>query len=308
METIQRLDFCSLDPYRYSLYEKMTAEKFRCYLHNTPFSTTSLDPIPLSFGVERDGEPIAVGHLTLHTNNTIGELHTFFIRDGYRCNDTNAKLLKAIEEGACQEGCRFLSFLYPKGSPLTPILQARGWSAPNLFMFRIDFDPPTFNTPWINKEYPLPEGCALFPWKELTAKEREALQRQEQQCRFHFSVSPFGDERYQQPVNSIGLRYNGEVVGWMITHTFPENPDTVRYSCLYIDDALHFKGLSIRLLQEAIRIQIDHSPYLWAYCEVNMGLSEPSWIRFLNRRLAPYCASLTKTMQSVKIFNGKDLS
>lgn len=301
METIQWLDFRSLDPYRFSIYTKMTAEKYRCYLQGRSCSTHA-NPLPLSFGLEIDGVPIAVAHLTLHTNNKIGELHTLFISDGHLFDDVADRLLAHVEEEVVKRGCSFLSHLFPKGSPLTPLLQKRKWSPPSLFMFRIDFDPPTFNTPWMNKEYPLPEGCTLFPWAELTAQEREIIKYQEMQCRFHYSVSPFGDECYQQPVNSLGLRYNNEVIGWMITHTYPENPGTVRYSCLYIDSAHQFKGLSIRLLQEAIRIQIDHSPYLWAYCEVNMELSESSWLRFLNRRLAPYCASLTKTMQSVRIF------
>lgn len=299
METIQRLDFDSLDPYRYSLYKKMTAEKYRCYLDNRSPSTFE-NPVPLSFGMESEGEPIAVVHLTLHTQNKIGELDTFFIRDGYLFENSALKLLNYVEEAVKKTGCSFLSYMYEKQTLLSPAFIKNGWSTPRLFLIRFAFNNVTFHAPWMKRKYPLPDGYALFPWQELTQKERERLIEQEKEYRFHSSVSPFREENYLQPMNSLGIRYKDEVVGWMITHTFPETPETIRYSCLYIDSTLQFKGISMGLLQEAMRIQLAEGSYLWGECEVSIDLSESNWIRFLNQRLAPYCASITKTMQSVR--------
>jgi hypothetical protein len=98
------------------------------------------------------------------------------------------------------------------------------------------------------------------------------------------------------------LRYRGEVIGWIVTHTFPDNPKAILYSSLYIDSDHQFKGLSIRLLQEAILTQQRHPEFTGAYCEINMELSEPNWTRFLERRLIPYSLSVEETMQTAKIF------
>lgn len=301
MMTIQRLDFRSLDSYRFSEYEKMTAEKFRCYLsHNPPHYYPDANPV--SIGIESDGKPIAVAHLTFHTNNKIAELHTFAIAEGAPFTQTAEKLLHDVEGEIGRLHCSLAVFHFPKGSPLSLVFIRHGWSDPALYLYRINFDPPTFTTPWLHKEYPLPEGSQLFPWRELTSHEREMLKNQERECRFHYSVSPFGDEKYLQPLNSFGLRYGGEVVGWMVTHSFPGEPHAIRYSSLYIDSDHQFKGLSIRLLQKAILEQQRHPEFTAAYCEVNMDHSDRNWKRFLKRRLIPYSLSVVETMQTAKIF------
>ncbi len=94
----------------------------------------------------------------------------------------------------------------------------------------------------------------------------------------------------------------------MVTHTFPHHPHAIRYSSLYIDRDHQFKGLSIRLLQEAILTQQRHPEFTGAYCEINVELSEPNWKRFLERRLLPHSLSVHETMQTAKIFSTPDLS
>ena len=113
MKTIHRLDFCSLDVDRYAAYEKMTAEPFRCYLENRPFST-HLNPLPLSFGVEIDGVPVGVAHVSLHTNNTVGELHTFVVEEGETA--LAIEFLAYIEEEVRKCGSVFFIHFFKKNS------------------------------------------------------------------------------------------------------------------------------------------------------------------------------------------------
>jgi hypothetical protein len=157
MMTVQRLDFCSLDRYRYSRYEAMTADTLRCYLSHKPLLPYP-DATTISIGVEDSGEPIAVAHLTFHTSNKIGQIDLFAVKEGVPFQGTADRLLDAIETLVKEKQCGLASFHFTNGSPLASIFERRGWSKPTLFLCRVNFDPPSFTTPWLHRDYPLPEG------------------------------------------------------------------------------------------------------------------------------------------------------
>lgn len=83
---------------------------------------------------------------------------------------------------------------------------------------------------------PLPNGTEVFLWRDLRPDDAEAYQQltmnREQNDLF---LSPFREMGV--PIHeetSVGLRINGQLVGWMINHYVNDTPPTVRYSRLYI--------------------------------------------------------------------------
>ena len=104
----------------------------------------------------------------------------------------------------------------------------------------------------------------LFSWAELTPSERTDLLERRQQKEFPTSLDPLQMEPLQG-WNSMGLRYNGRVVGWMITH---HNNDKIQYTSLYLDSQNQQKKLGVALLSAAVHKQILESEYAIGICQI----------------------------------------
>jgi len=114
-------------------------------------------------------------------------------------------------------------------------------------------------------------------------------------------MSPLGaEEKIIEYTNSLGLRYKKEVIGWMITHRIA--PDTIRYTSLYVDPEYQYKGPSIRLLIESMVLQ-TRSTIKWALFEINLDQINPSWYKFVQKRLAPYSQKITEIYKTWKQLN-----
>ena len=98
--------------------------------------------------------------------------------------------------------------------------------------------------------------------------------------------------------NSIGLRYRGEVVGWVITHRI--NELLWRYSCAFVREDLARKRIGLALMKESMSRQVE----VVGLDAVHAIWNVPNWhsthARFIRRRVAPYLISLTETMGSFK--------
>ena len=143
-------------------------------------------------------------------------------------------------------------------------------------------------------------GFAVFPWTELTADEEEAIRRrQEREDRGWYpqALTPFQAEEQLEPLNSLGLCREGQVVGWMITHRTAT--DTIQYTSLFIDPALQGRGYALPLLAEAIRRQVARAEEIpFGIFQIDVA-NEPMRL-FLDRYLRPYLSSLAELRRSHK--------
>ena len=98
------------------------------------------------------------------------------------------------------------------------------------------------------RAYKITSGFSLFYWRDLTKEEEKRIEFQRKQSTFPADVYPLAHKKLVEYSNSLGLRYHGEVVGWMITHRIDKN--TIRYSAFYLDRDLRvrFPGLAVKLL------------------------------------------------------------
>jgi hypothetical protein len=143
----------------------------------------------------------------------------------------------------------------------------------------------------------LPDSYSIFPWSEITEAERLALQKPEE--RFPWipeTLIPFIHEENFEPLNSLGLRYQGELVGWMITHRV--SVDTIRYACGFLRPDLQKMGRFIPLLANAIHIQ-NKANILNCICVVS--LQRNAMVNFVKKRMAPYLTSLKESQESYKL-------
>jgi len=220
-------------------------------------------------------------------------------------------LIQTCEEQMRRGGAHVISHLFSPGHwdgamREEILVKHLHWSAPKPFLIRLDFDCYSFHPKWYDRGCSLPVGFSLFPWKDIQENDLEIIAFLHRNEQFHTSVLPTRHPDALQTINSLGLRHHDQLIGWMVTHTFPEEPETIRYSSLFITRAYRGSGLAIQLLIKAIKLQ-QASPIRWSYCEVNEQLSHAPWLKFLKYRLSPYTTSVSRYMQSTRALLNNDL-
>lgn len=153
-------------------------------------------------------------------------------------------------------------------------------------------------TGFINRLKSLP-AFEIFKWKDLTSEEREYILNRKKQGWYDTVFCPFANEDTIE-FNSLGLRHEGKVVGWMITHRI--SPDTIQYWCLFIDPAFQTTGIGMHLLVQAILLQHHSNPpsyALFGFREERIN-KNPQWISFFKKRIFPYCSNVIYTYEAIK--------
>jgi hypothetical protein len=134
----------------------------------------------------------------------------------------------------------------------------------------------------------------VFPWQELTAAERESLLAEQRRPGSWIPqlLSPFQKDPDHPRSVCHGLRANGEVVGWLITHRLA--PTVVRYTWGYVRPDVARRGAYLLLIHAAAShhrtcpgIQVLWTVPVWA---VEMA-------RFVQRRLAPWMCSVAEVRE-----------
>jgi hypothetical protein len=70
---------------------------------------------------------------------------------------------------------------------------------------------------WAGRKQPWPQDFEVFPWRDLTNKEKEwLLARRNDPFYFDPGLSPFKANR-ECTQNSVGLRVKGEIAGWAVS-------------------------------------------------------------------------------------------
>lgn len=298
MIDIKRLDLTSLNVSQLQSYEELTLPKFHDCLYSKQVISNTQSIVVAAYVDQR---PVGLILASFYKALRIAEIHSLYVLEQYRRHKIGEKLLRTMQEELSKENCMLATFLYsaedPSATLLEKIFGKLNWPEPRIYIIRCTFDGRAFNPPWLHQEYHYPEGFEVFPWTELTTAEKSTLIRQMEQGVIQQAVNPFQDEEIIEPLNSLGLRYKGEVVGWMLTHRMA--PDTIRYTSLYVQRQLHLKGPAIFLLCESIKRQVA-SDVPWAILEVNVMHTELSWLKFLKRRLMPYAVSVENVMQAWK--------
>ena len=152
------------------------------------------------------------------------------------------------------------------------------------------------HAPWVSA-YKLPNSFEIFSWTDLSLSERHDLERQQEtQHWIPDTLVPFKYENSMEPLNSVGLQYRGQVVGWVITQRF--RTDTICYSCSYIRPDLQRRGRIIPLYAEAIRRHCTRPEIpnaTWVVPYIHEGM-----VQFVQHRMAEHMTSIDEFRRSCK--------
>lgn len=240
----------------------------------------------------------------VYPHNHFSQLYSFVVQENYRRQGIGTQLFAFLQKWLIeQEQVQALGIEYERKAPYAPALEkivaSQGWLPPYTYLIRCHFDVRIFNPPWFHRSYAFPPSFQLFPWKELLPAERKHIDYMEQQGMFPPYLFPFQNESQLDLETSVGLRQNGQLVGWSITHRL--DPETISYSILYIDRSLHRSGLGIQLLIASIQRQ-KQSLVPYALFEVKLKEIDPSWWHFVKKRLIPTAQRVERMRWAIHVF------
>ena len=186
------------------------------------------------------------------------ELLSVFVVEHARNRGVGTALVHAAERGARSVELPSITAVYTSGRPGTPalerVLQKCGWSPPAVRAVTVRFTPEeAMKTPWFARVRWREADFVVFSWQNLTPEERAEIQRSHTDRPWiRQGLEPWRHDSYGfDPVSSVGLRYDGEVVGWVLNHRI--GPDHVRFTCSFMREDLSKRGRILPLYTESIR-------------------------------------------------------
>jgi len=277
-------------------YQLLTYPIYRPILRNLA-SDSSL----IAIGVQLHSQPVGLVLAQLYPGENCGELLSLFVIPEYRQQGLGKVLLTQMEEELNHRRCSQVGLVYlPNATTpaLERILEQRHWFSPQPRMLVCRSTTTHLQEiPWLNLHHLLPPTYEIFPWTKLTRRERKTIQKQQTgSLSYPDILSPFNEEHLMEPVNSLGLRCQGEVVGWMITHRVAV--DTIRYTSLFVKKELQSIGRALPLLATAIKLQLENPEATKAICTVTVD--NAPMVKFAQRRLFPYLSDLRQSMGTFK--------
>jgi GNAT superfamily N-acetyltransferase len=256
----------------------------------------------VAVAADADGRPAGLALAQVHDDGHTAEVLSIYTAPEFRGAGVGTALLAEVEGELGRRGVAEMVAVYPGGRPATPaverLLARRGWPAATPRMELVTLNRSSLETarvaPWF-RQPAWPADCEVFPWAELTAREREELRAAEW---YPPILSPFNEPERIEPLNSLGLRYRGSVAGWMLTHRIAA--ETLRYTSLFVRPEVPAKGVGFAMVVEAVRRHLA-SPGEDRFAVFGVHAVNPL-IGFLRRRVLPHLGveSVVTTMESRK--------
>lgn len=300
---IKKISLTELSSEEKAAFSSLLPIQYRCCLDGKEPSSISFAKI-IAIGLMYRNKPVGIAVSANYEDLGFATLFSINIEEAHRDLARAVDMVKEIELEVKRQEATIITFFFRKGDLdsqfLESLLAVCEWSGPKAHTLRYFFDCYTFSPKWFQQELKLPKHYEIFPWKQLKKTEREQLEAQYEEGYYSESVYPFEGEETIEFSNSLGLRSKGRVIGWVVTHRIA--PDTIKYSCLYIQPEFQFLGASGKLLAESIKLQ-QKSSKRWSVFEIFLDENNRSWFKFIQKRLAPYALETDLIFQSWKALN-----
>ncbi|ABW67559.1 TIGR03032 family protein [Desulfosudis oleivorans] len=252
------------------------------------------------------GSPVAAAVAEIRKNGEHAEILSLYVAPEFRKQGIGARLVSLMESALAHKKCRSIEINFRTDwegcAPVEKIIAQQGWLPPKTprILCKSSIDRIT-GAPWM-KHTTLPDGLGLFPWSELTDADRNYIRnRQEKENWFPPVLTPFQEEASLEHANSVGLRRNGQVAGWMITHR--TTADTIQYTSLFVEPDLRSKRAVFPLIVEAVtrQIQAGVPNGIWMIDTQNTAMR-----KFTERHLKKYLVSMTELRHSVRLLRAEE--
>lgn len=253
---------------------------------------------PVALAAWRGEEPVALAVAEIPEGQAArAEILSLSVAAEHRGRGLGAALLAATERQLALRGVEEVRGVYMTGQPSQPALERllvkAGWSAPETRQITMRFTPEgARRMDWYGR-YPFGAGFEVFPWKEITDEERERLRASQRATAWiKPDLEPWRHDAYGfEPVSSIGIRLDGEIVGWVINHALDER--TVRFTCSFIRRDLGRRGKIVPAYTESVRRLSKGTAF--TTCTLTVPLRHGGMSAFVLRRCAPHALFIGET-------------
>jgi GNAT superfamily N-acetyltransferase len=249
---------------------------------------------------ERDNEPVGMCVAERDGESHSGTVLSLFVSAEFRGEGIGGSLLKASVQALRNGGCAKAEIVFTDEKPdaaarMRAMLSRAGWDAPvkRMLVFRWDLKGYDAELPWM-KSFTLRQGFDIGLWSDVTEAEKAQLRDSDQRDGWIApDLRPWDFEENYEPLNSLSLRYEGELVGWMINDRVA--PDVIRFTCSFVREDLQKAGCIIALYARALKLQMEAGilQVMWA-----VPFQHPRMIAFSKRRLATNSATWFTTYGS----------
>lgn len=246
---------------------------------------------------------MSVGEIPLDPESHRGpELLSVLVNEPYRRRGIGTRLVASVERIVCNNSFGSVRAIYMTGKSsiewVERILARRGWSEPEGRMITVRFTPESLKpAPWLEKFSKPRTHYEIFDWKDLRPEEREKLKTSHAESPWIAEdLLPWKhDEHGFDEPTSVGMRYKGEVVGWVIAHRL--EPTVLRYTCSYMRKDLSRMARILPLYCESFsRLEAEGIET----CMYATPLRHQGMIRFANKWFKPWSVFFGETRGSEK--------
>lgn len=249
------------------------------------------DPEPVSL--------IAIDHFPILMKSILQSIYTLPEK---RCRGFASQLYLHLEERLRQDNINLVTCNYPEEEvnpeEANPFFQKIGFSKAKPLVTRYFVDIQEFHPSWFKTTPDIPKGFEITPFS-LNQEEKNDLKIMVRQGTVSIEVNPLEDLPFE-PINSLALRHNGKLVGWMVTKRSEKN--CIVYTSFYIDRDLRGTGLASTLLSRSIQLQQETNIPV-ALFEINNVRSPTPWKKFILNRLEPFSYDKLYLYDRYKILN-----
>lgn len=287
---ISPVDLHKLNPSELEVYKSLIPPSLHSCLHSKdPWDIKSAEIYCIATYADL-GQPIGLSVTTYYPSLSWAKLLTISFLDDYCSQENILATLQEVENTLKAKGCELLTYLYSSidknVEKLELCLRNAHWSSPTTALVRCHFDVHTFAPEWLERALKLTSQTdfEIFPWGELTEDEEASLKENDKEGAIPSSISPLNFKEPIEPINSLGIRYKGELIGWLITTR--SDSKTVNFSAFYVIPEFRSTKAPMALLLTSInRLQRSNIPK--AVLEINLSLVDKRWISFVKNKLAP---------------------
>jgi ribosomal protein S18 acetylase RimI-like enzyme len=240
-------------------FAPMTYDRFRPYLDGR----SSSDQI-VAVGAYNFLTPAALAVATLNQDGTHAQLASLLTSPKQRGQNVGTGLLAELEAMLAAQGCKQITASYMGERPdLERVLAKRDWAVPEVIGIAYALTAEKIKESIFVQTPPeVPPDYTFFPWRDLTQEDRAAIAAREAQPGGWYSAdaaqagttSPFINEIFFDLECSLGVRCQGEVIGWMLV----SRVDSVEahFNTLFVSPDHRGYHLGVGLVMRVVRYAV----------------------------------------------------
>ncbi|UOF91496.1 GNAT family N-acetyltransferase [Fodinisporobacter ferrooxydans] len=210
----------------------------------------------LAWGAAEDSRPVGLALAELQPDHPVpaAKLLSLFVAPSHRGRGVGRRLLAELQNDRKVQGCQQLNAEYvtekENVESSSRFLQRNGFPPAEAVLYVFIGDIRRIGELRWFQASKLSQPFSVFPWRELSQEDRIEIQSG-QDVWYPAAFSPFIEEKYVDPEYSVGLRYRGEVIGWLIMQRLAAN--MLLYKTLFVKQKHQGVGRGLALGIEMVR-------------------------------------------------------